>query len=342
MGGTINTEEAKVNGAEVTENDRTVLEKVLEKMDKDQVEGDAQFRLIDIQLSSEIVGTLRGHFAKNLIYNIPRFSARGSKTHIECDLIEGGCRYKGQRPHIHIVGVGYQGALTAFRAYGRMSATVENIPEIVEQGDKLYWAAYGEANDRHTGNDIGRWYLEPVMRKSGTKFIENDFGASIAQSKALRNVILALIPAKLMEGWIEDYKAGKQAFDVQRAKDMGYGPQAQKEAPKRERQQKQKPKSNAQTPGERDLNVVMKDLAETMSVEADDLKKYAEIQGWTPGQAMLRYSKALNDEDALKELSVKFDEWVIAKDKSDDGPAVEMQSGEEVEKGLLGAEASAS
>jgi hypothetical protein len=308
MAGTLDTEKAKVNGTEVTKSNRSKLDQILEKMEAEQVESSAQFRLIDIELSSEIVGTLRGHFAENLIYNIPRRSSSGRTEHRECDRMKGGCPYKGQK-HIHIVGVGYQGALTAMRAYGRMVAKVEDIPEMVDQGDKLYWAAYGEVIDRHTGNELGRWYLEPVMRKAGGKFIENEFGASIAQSKALRNVILALIPATLMEGWIEDYREGKQAFSVQRAKDMGYGPGEQKEAPKRERKAKEKKPSTTPTQGERDLESVTKDLAEQLSVNAAELFAFSSVHYDTKAKAMLGFVKALSDDLILNNISKRFTAW---------------------------------
>lgn len=330
MAGTLDTKQAKVKGAEVTESDRSKLDEILTKMDAEQAEGADFSNLVNAELSNEIVGTLRGHFAQNLIYNIPRRSPKGAKHHRECEAMKNKCPYDGQ-PHIHILGVGYQGALTALRAYGRLSATVVDMPEIAEQGDKLYWAAYGEASDRHTGNEIGRWYLEPVMRKAGSKFIENEFGASIAQSKALRNVILALIPAKLMEGWIEDYKAGKQAFSVQRAKDMGYGPQPQKETPKGERKPKPKAKGNAPTPGKRDLEAVTKELAEQLSVDTAELSDFTSVHYETPGKAMLGIVKALSEEgeDILNELSAKFTAWKETQG-ADASEEVKMEANEPV------------
>jgi hypothetical protein len=333
--GTLDTDKAKVSGAEVTEQDQSTLDKILKKMEEDQTEADAFTNLVNVELSNEIVGTLRGHFSQNLIYNIPRFSGNGAKTHRECDLMKNPCPFKGKKPHVHIVGVGYQGALTALRAYGRMSATVEDMPEIVEQGDKLYWAAYGEAVDRHTGNDIGRWYLEPVLRKSGNKFIENEHGASIAQSKALRNVVLALIPAKLMEGWIEDYKSGKQAFDVQRAKDMGYGPEKQQEKTK-ERRAKTEKERTVKSPGQNDLAGVIDELAEQLSVYAPDLEAYYQEQEWTPGKAMLHFTKALNEEAELNKLSGDLDRWITS--RTPDVPEMEIEEGaDEKEPALPGA-----
>lgn len=330
MAGTLNTEKAKVNGVEVTEQEKTVLDELLAKVNMEQAENDAQFKVLDAELTSEIVGTLRGHFAKNLIYNIPRYSARGAKSHPECDLIEGGCPYKNQRPHIHILGVGYQGALTAFRAYGRMSAKVKDMPKTVEQGDKLYWAAYGEAIDRHTGADLGRWYMEPVMRKAGNGYIENEFGASIAQSKALRNVILALIPAKLMEGWIDDYKAGKQSFDVQRAKDMGYGPEKKQDPPPREQPQRQEERPrNVQTPGERNLAEVMEKLAPKLDIDKTTLALYYADQGWTIGKAMVAFSRALNNTDELDTLATNIAEWVESQKPDPDTPG---KGGKDMEK----------
>lgn len=326
MSGTLAVDKAKAGG--IVERDKSTLDKILEKMETEQADREGEFRVIDIELSSEIVGTLRGHFAKNLIYNIPRRSERGRLEWRECDLMEGGCPYKGKTKHIHILGVGYQGALTALRAYGRMSALVRDMPDMVEQGDKLFWAVYGEAYDRHTGNELGRWYLEPVLRKAGNRFIENEFGASIAQSKALRNVILALIPAKLMEGWIEDYRAGKEAFGVRRAKDMGYGPDGSQPPPKRERKEKSKSEGNVQTQGKQDLAGTLKQLAEGLSSEESVLEEYYKAAGWTPAKAMLRFTNALNDETELNKLSKDIDAWIEKQKKESSGEEADMQPAE--------------
>lgn len=329
MTGTLNVEKAKVDGVGVTEKDKSALDALLEKVDLERAEDEGSFRIIDAELSSEIVGTLRGHFTKKLIYNIPRRSERGKKSHRECDLMEGGCPYKDKNPHIHILGVGIQGALTAMRAYGRMRAIVPEMPEIVEQGDRLYWAAYAVATDRHTGNEYGRWYLEPVMRKAGQRSIENEFAASISESKALRNVMLALIPSGLMDSWLEDYRAGKRAFSERTAKAMGYGSEAQREKPEAKANPKRKSDNpKRKTPGERDLEGVIEELAEKMGVDSDELSSWSAGYYGTPGKAMLQINRAANGEEHDFDIVVnKFGEWKSSQaDRKPEGEAEEPEN----------------
>lgn len=344
MNGTMNVEKAQVNGAQVTREDKSALDALLEKVDLERSADEASFRIIDAKLSDEIVGTMRGHFAENLIYNIPRRTNTGRKEHRECDLMPNSCPYKGKQPHIHVLGVGIQGALTAMRAYGRIHADIPSMPEMVEHGDRLYWAAYAVATDGHTGNEYGRWYFEPVMRKAGNKNIENEFGVSIAQSKALRNVILALIPARLMESWIEDYKAGKKAFSAKSAKNMGYGPKPKerRSRPKSNPEPNQKSTSNVKTPGERDLDTVIIQLSKDMKVNADDLASWATAYYETTGKAMLQLNRAMNGEETdFNTIIANFNEWK-AKQKGDNQADAEIPietenlSKEEMIKHIIG------
>jgi len=323
--GTLTVEKAVVEGAKVTTEKDVLLKELLESLDLETGEQEGRFRIMDAELTNEIVGTLRGHFAENLIYNIPRRTSSGKKEWRECDLMKNGCPYKGKQPHIHILGVGYQGMLTAIRAYGRMELEVPEPPEMVEHGGKLYWSAYGVARDRHTGNEIGRWYLEAVMRKAGNTFIENEFGASICQSKALRNVGLALIPARLMESWIEDYKAGKLAFSVSRAKEQGYGPEPEKAKERKPRKQKEKAESTATTPGQRDLEAVTKDLAEKMGVDAKELDSFSAGYFETPGKAMLSFNRALTNVAAMTTITEGFSEWKSKQEPAEEGEQQEIE-----------------
>lgn len=271
---TTKVEQAKVEGIEVE--DKSPLQKLEELVDIEASEERALYRVMDAALSREIVDAMRGHYTEELIYNYPRATSTGKKSWPLCDRMKGSCSYKGLTNHIHIIGIGYQGALTAMRAYGQIDADISERPTQVDEGDRMYWAAYAEATDRHSGNRIARWYLQPVLMKTKKGFIENEFGASVVQSKALRNVVLALLPRDLLNAWIEDYKAGRKPFDATRTKELGYNTPARgrkKQPPKEKSNPKPKPPSaNAL----RDFEAIVFQAAEKTGLDAVVLGNYAE------------------------------------------------------------------
>jgi len=203
---------------------------------------DEVWKIVDIQLSQEIGDQLRGIFDPVGIYNFPKRSTGGSLSMPECDLIK--CPYKGKDPHIHIIGVGIQGALRAMRAYGRLRIHADE-PDIKPKGETQYWVAQVSGVDRHNQNEINRYFFQPVKRKVGNTFVDDDQAPHIAQSKCMRNVILALIPGDLVSKWVEDYKAGKKPFDPKHVKEFVT---EEKPAPLAE-----KPKNGTQPPPAADL-----------------------------------------------------------------------------------------
>ena len=210
-------EKAIVEGLEETKKEEMPEQDTLEEL----------MKMVDFTLSKEVADGMRGIFDGTGIYNFPKFSATGEKIHPECDLMKGGCPMKGKQPHIHVIGIGIQGTLRATRIYGKMK--IKNArPEIANNDGKKYWVAHSEIIDGHNGNELDLWYHEPVIKKFGDKLVENESAPQIAQSKCMRNAILAIIPGDLAEKWVEDYKAGKKPFSAERVKEHEQKQKAQR------------------------------------------------------------------------------------------------------------------
>ena len=299
--GKAKVENASIDKLEVEEEKEVDWEELVKLPDTEQ------FRIMDSRLTTEIVDQLRGHYTEDLIYNIPRTG--GSKnTHPECDKMRGGCPYKGKSNHIHILGVGYQGALTAMRAYGQLKAYVQERPEVVEEGEKLYWAAYAEVTDGHNGNAIGRWYLESVLLTTRRGVIEKEFASSVAQSKALRNCILALIPHALLKQWIDDYRAGKQPFDPKRTKEMGYDKQTTTTRPAPRRKPKKEPESDGK-PSQ--MDEFIKQLADPngRGLNKEVLSAWIEMREETVARNTLFLNRCINDDAAWADAEPGYKEF---------------------------------
>lgn len=298
-------EAARVAGMKV---EKVGVDEILENIDLDQ---DVVFKILDKDLTKEISDSLSGHFSPDLIYNKP-FSTDGGRVdhgHV-CDVMNygRGCSYRDRKQkHIHVVGVGYMGALTALRAYGQMSVKVEQCPELNDAGGDLTWFAYAEATDHHTNITIGRWYGEKLMLATRKGSIEKEHAMSIAQSKAMRNVILALLPKDLMAMWIADYKAGKKAFNPDRTQEMGYNKQRQQATNRKDTP----PKQQTTTPsaGKAQKDIVDK-LATKMGLATPDLEKFLADIYDTAGKITLNANRALSDDELRASMRSDYDSWL--------------------------------
>jgi hypothetical protein len=300
--------DAKIGQMKVEEEKEVDWEELVKLPDTEQ------YRIMDARLTNEIVDQMRGHFTEELVYNIPRTG--GSKnTHPECDRMKGGCTYKGKSNHIHILGIGYQGALTAMRAYGQLKAYIQERPEVVEEAEKLYWAAYAEVTDGHNGNALGRWYLETVLLTTKRGVIEKEFASSVAQSKALRNCILGLIPRDLINAWLEDYRKGKKPFDPGRTKEMGYNKQTAPAAQTPKRRTKKQPESNGK-PSQ--MDEFMAQLASKKDLNLEIVSAWIEMRDETPARNTLFLNRCINDDNVWAESEPdyrKFEEKFLRDQK---------------------------
>ncbi len=317
-------QEAKIGELKVEEKD--ALDELLQKV---KIPDGEEYRIIDAALDQEIVETMRGHFRPELVYNVPFSSDKGSTSWRECDLIKGGCWYKQNNvKHIHVCGVGYEGAKTAMRSYGMLRAYVEDRPEVVEEGGILYWAAYAEVNDGHNGNAMGRWYFQPVMMKAGKGYKENEHACSIAQSKALRNCILALIPHDLIDKWLEDYRSGKAPFDPKRTKEMGYDKQTAPQPRTPRRPPKKQPEANGKTS---QLDEFMGQLASKRGLNLEIVSAWIEMKEETPARNTLFLNRCINDDAAWAEAEGdyrKFEAEFLEAQKKAEGTEDFFEEGE--------------
>lgn len=206
--------EEKVTKAEVEGLEETSKEEATEPQnDLEEI-----LKMVDFTLSKEVSDGMRGLFDGSGIYNFPKKSYTGEKVWKECDLMKGGCPMKGHELHVHIVGVGVQGALKGMRAYGKMHIKNDE-PKLVDQDGKKFWMAHCAIKDLHNGNELDLWYREAATKVYNGKLTENEFAALNAQSKCMRNTILAIIPGDLPEKWVEDYRNGKAPFSKERVKE---------------------------------------------------------------------------------------------------------------------------
>lgn len=299
-------EPAQVKGMKV---ESIGVDDILENIDLDQ---DVVFKILDRDLTKEIADGLSGHYSPELIYNKPFSTDSGKVDHGHvCDAMNygRGCSYRDKnQTHIHVVGVGYQGSLVALRAYGQMSVTVEKCPELRDDGaGDLTWFAYSEATDHHTNITIGRWYGEKLMQATRKGARENEHAMAIAQSKAMRNVILACLPRDLLEKWIADFKAGKKAFNPARTQQMGYNRQRQQAKSSKDTTPKQETVKPSVNKAYKDM---VGELAKKMNVPATRLTEFLASEYTTQGQRTLNANRALNNDfEGRRDMLEAFDKW---------------------------------
>jgi hypothetical protein len=189
---------------ETTETETNLLDEMIENQ--------KQQTLVDIQLSYEAGKEIAGLYDPIGIYNIPRKSESGKLDWGGlCDVIQ--CPYKNQDKHIHTVGVGIAGAKRAMSLYGNLEIMPDEPHMVDGEGEKL-WSCTASGIDHHNKNQIKLTYMQSASIKTREgKIFRNENMPMIVQSKAIRNVILFLVPGSIQQKWIENYIAGKQPFE---------------------------------------------------------------------------------------------------------------------------------
>jgi hypothetical protein len=274
---------------------------------------EADFKVIDIAVTDQIVRGLRGHFLPELCYNIPRRTPSGKLEWPECDQMPNGyCKYregKDKAKHIHIVGIGYHGAAEALQVIPGLTADVVDAPTIVVEGEKAFWRCKAICLDTRTGSSITRYAFKPVMELRRDGIIESEHAMLVVQSLAVRNVVLAMIPFRLKQTWIEEYKVGKKKFRKQ--------PARKKLAPKTQRPaadaKPEKTEPRKLSPGaKKEIEAAVKQAARESKLAEALLMEFAldPAQFKTVAQATLLMVGASRSEVPLKNLKARFKHWL--------------------------------
>ena len=297
------------------------LDKLLELVDVRTDEDAAAFALVDATLTDEIVKILRGHSHEDCFFNIPYFKPSktgGKKSWPACKLIDGGCSYQqAKTDHIHVVGVGYWGFVTAAQAYGRITVRTLTRPTVIEEGDVLYWATHAMAHDGHNGNEIDRWYLEEALMQTRQGLVDKPHADGIGLSKCIRNVLAFLIPRKLIAVWTEDYLQGRAIMDPQRAIEMGFGRAAKGKAAPPPEPATTPPKQaggTAHSQTAKNLTAAKLQLATKIDTPVEMLREYlVSIHPRSVQRRLQAVTQGMGDETKAKELAGAISVWADAR-----------------------------
>jgi hypothetical protein len=302
------------------------------------------FKVVEAEIVRQIVEGMREHFTPDLCYNIPRRSKGGKRVWKECDMMPVPCQYKGKVDHIHIVGIGYHGAMEAVQVKGDMEVDVPDAPTVVEEAGRLFWRVKATCTDLRTGSRVSRWHMKPYYELRGQGVVESEFAMLVVQSVAARNVVLAMIPHALQKAWIDDYRNGVREFKKpSEEKQVGEGrrkelPEKQREPAKPKNSEKPKPKQAMSKEAGAELQAAVAQAAERLGSDPELLMEFATDQRVfnTSAQAMLLLVGSEKDASKLAELQKKMKEWwqerqALAEAEAAEAASVEVAPEDEIE-----------
>lgn len=185
------------------------------------IENTKESHLIELELSKEATRLAMGESSDEYIYNIPRETKDYGKEDwgIMCDKMPRGyCKCRAdKKTHVHTLGVNISGALVIMNAY--MGLDIEpSDPEIKEftmlDNGKLitrsYWYVNVKGKNKKTEITLTLPFMQPTMKKSGNYYNFDEHGPQITVSKAIRNLILKIVPGDFQRNWIKDYMEGPE------------------------------------------------------------------------------------------------------------------------------------
>ena len=252
---------------------------------------DQSWRVVNEQVTAEIVNEIRGIRTDELIYNYPKSTTKGGRTHWRaCDRMPGGCSMnKKNMAHVHIVDVGIKGALAAMAAYGGLDVRPAERPTTIEELGEFWWVVEMVAIDKWRDNQTSQWYYEKAYQRYGKEIVLAEHAMHIVQSKAKRNMILALLPGHLRLMWINDYLNGRKPFDPERAIEIGRIPpelpatkqetKPKKKLPAKKKPEKKEPKPRKTTsPTGTSFEDVVAQVADTLGLEKEQILAFCDAQ----------------------------------------------------------------
>jgi len=179
--------------------------------------------IIELELSKEATRLALGESSDEYIYNIPRQAEYGQ---IDCGpmcdkMPRGYCKYRADKAkHVHTLGITINGAMVIMNAYMGLEI-IPSDPEIkeytiMENGKlvtKSYWYVSVKGINSKTETKLTLPFMQPVLKKSGNYYNFDEYGPQIAISKAIRNIVLKIVPGNFQQSWIKDYVEGTKPKD---------------------------------------------------------------------------------------------------------------------------------
>lgn len=184
--------------------------------------------IIELELSKEATRLALGESSDEYIYNIPRQAEYGQ---IDCGpmcdkMPRGYCKYRADKAkHVHTLGININGAMVIMNAYMGLEI-IPSDPEIkeytiMENGKlvtKSYWYVSVKGVNSKTETKLTLPFMQPTLKKSGNYYNFDEYGPQIAISKAIRNIVLKLVPGNFQQSWIKDYMEGTKPKDKPKEK----------------------------------------------------------------------------------------------------------------------------
>jgi len=162
--------------------------------------------------TEEIIRGLTGQEIQAYLYDIPfKDEKRGV---VECNT-PGYCKYRERKiKHVHVQGVGAEGMDEIARIYEGVQAVNVGQTQRIHRNGRYYYVAHAVALDCITGNMRTASAEQPETEadvRSG-KDARASFAPRIAERKAIRNAIGAILPRPLINKLKEWAAEGKQTF----------------------------------------------------------------------------------------------------------------------------------
>lgn len=178
------------------------------------------YALMDKRDADQIVAGITGQEISELLYLIP-FGVKdddygkkdyGSDFHKVCSY----CR-KGQKKHVHVVGVSVTGIDEVARIYQGIQRAIIETKRIHRDG-KYWWISRAAALDSFTVSGATASAEQPCIMRRGSEDARADLDRVIAERKAERNAVRKLLPQFFLAGLQKMAWQGIKTFEAKDVK----------------------------------------------------------------------------------------------------------------------------